>query len=132
VTLSSSTCSLERTGTPHAQEHAPGASNPRASEQLGAWVRCKTERGDRGDRDDVLTSGGDGREWPDFGEDGRGRPWWPARSLCIRRRCWTGRQGAMQAEAAGVRVWDSRPQLYRARRSRPGLARMPKAAASVS
>jgi hypothetical protein len=38
----------------------------------------------------------------------------------------------MQAEAAGVRVRGSRPQLDRARRSLPGLARKPKAAAAVS
>jgi hypothetical protein len=28
----------------------------------------KTERGDRGDRRDVLTNGGDKQRWPDFGE----------------------------------------------------------------
>jgi hypothetical protein len=38
----------------------------------------------------------------------------------------------MQAEAAGVRVQGSRPQLYRVRRSRPGLARKPKVAAAAS
>jgi hypothetical protein len=34
-------------------------------------VRLGTERGDRWGRRGVLTSGGEGRGWPDFGE---GRP----------------------------------------------------------
>jgi hypothetical protein len=38
----------ERTGASHERERAPDASNPRSSEQLETWVRCKTERGDRG------------------------------------------------------------------------------------
>jgi hypothetical protein len=41
--------SSSRTGT------GTGASNPRSSEQLEAWVRCKTERGDQEDRKGVLT-----------------------------------------------------------------------------
>jgi hypothetical protein len=32
-----------------------GASNPQGSGRVGARVRCKTERGDRGDRKGVLT-----------------------------------------------------------------------------
>jgi hypothetical protein len=52
-------------------------------------------------------------------------------ALRLRRQRWTGRRGAMQAEAAGVRVRGSRPLLYRVRRSRPGLARKPKAAAAA-
>jgi hypothetical protein len=71
TTLSSSTFSLGRIEAPHAQELAPGASNPRGYGQLGAWMRCKTERGDREDRDDVLTRVGDEWERPDFGEGRR-------------------------------------------------------------
>jgi hypothetical protein len=54
-----------RTGT------RPGASNQQGSVQLAAWMRGKTERGDRGDRRDVLTNGGDRRRWTDFGEERR-------------------------------------------------------------
>jgi hypothetical protein len=43
----------------------PGASNPRASGQLGVWGRCKTERGDREDRDGVLTRSGGRRNRPE-------------------------------------------------------------------
>jgi hypothetical protein len=35
-------------------------------------MKPKTERGDRGDRIDVLTNSGDGRRWPDF--EGQPRP----------------------------------------------------------
>jgi hypothetical protein len=48
----------------------PAALNPRGSMQLGARVRYKTERGDRGDHRDMLTNRGDGRRWSDF-EEGR-------------------------------------------------------------
>jgi hypothetical protein len=44
-----------------------GRSNRRGSGKLGARMRYKTEREDRGDRDSVLTSVGDEREVPDFG-----------------------------------------------------------------
>jgi hypothetical protein len=56
-------------GTDRSSTHrnlTPGASNPRASRQLGVWGRCKTEREDREDRDGVLTSGGGRRHRPDF------------------------------------------------------------------
>jgi hypothetical protein len=56
----------ERTGASTHRNLTPGASNPRASRQLGVWGRCKTERGDREDRDGVLTSGGGRRHRPDF------------------------------------------------------------------
>jgi hypothetical protein len=69
--VSKGALSLGRTEAPHAQELAPSVSNPRGSGQLGAWMRCKTERGDREDRDDVLTRVGDERERPDFGEGRR-------------------------------------------------------------
>jgi hypothetical protein len=45
-----------------------GASNLWGFRQLGPWVRCKTERGDRGDHRDMLTNGGDRWRWPDFEE----------------------------------------------------------------
>jgi hypothetical protein len=37
-------------------------------------VRCKTERGDQEDRDDVLTGSGDEGRWPDFEDDDGRRP----------------------------------------------------------
>jgi hypothetical protein len=43
-----------------------GCSNRRGSGQLGAQIRCKTKREDRGDRDGVLTSVGDEREVAGF------------------------------------------------------------------
>jgi hypothetical protein len=43
-----------------------GRSNRWGSGQLGARMRCKTEREDRGDRDGVLTSVGDKREVAGF------------------------------------------------------------------
>jgi hypothetical protein len=42
----------------------------------------KTERGERWDHGEVLTSVGEEGSDPDFEEDGGGRPWWPARSPC--------------------------------------------------
>jgi hypothetical protein len=56
-----------------------GFFNCQGSGQLGARVKCKMERRDRGDRDGVLTSVENGWERPDFGK-GR-RPavlQWPA------------------------------------------------------
>jgi hypothetical protein len=50
----------------HAQVCAPGASNHQGYKRRGTRMKHKTERGDRGDRIDVLTNGGDGRRWPDF------------------------------------------------------------------
>jgi hypothetical protein len=41
-----------------------GASNPQGSGRVGARVRCKTERGDRGDRKGVLTGVEDGGRRP--------------------------------------------------------------------
>jgi hypothetical protein len=59
------------TNTTHsAQEHAPGASDRWGSRQLGAWVKRKTERGDRGDRREVPTGTGDEGEQTDFGKVG--------------------------------------------------------------
>jgi hypothetical protein len=37
-------------------------------------VRCKTERGDQGDCDDVLTGSGDEGRWTDFEDDDGRRP----------------------------------------------------------
>jgi hypothetical protein len=48
-------------------------------------VRCKTERGDQGDHDDVLTSVGDGRERSDF-EEGRTMEMAACGSVPIHRR----------------------------------------------
>jgi hypothetical protein len=61
------TVHAQRTGT---EELAPDAANPQGSGRVGARVRCKTERGDRGDRKDVLTIDGDGRMWPDLKVNG--------------------------------------------------------------
>jgi hypothetical protein len=47
-----------------------GLSNRQGSRQLGARARRKTDRGERGDLKDVLTTGGDWREAPDL-EEGR-------------------------------------------------------------
>jgi hypothetical protein len=41
--------------------------NRRRSGRLGARVRSRTERGERGDREDVLTKGGDGVRRPESG-----------------------------------------------------------------
>jgi hypothetical protein len=41
-----------------------GASNLQGSGRVGARIRCKTERGDRGDRKGVLTCEGEERERP--------------------------------------------------------------------
>jgi hypothetical protein len=56
-------------------------------------MKHKTQRGDRGDRINVLTNSGDGRRWPDFEEDGSGRPWGPARSPCNSAERWTSGDG---------------------------------------
>jgi hypothetical protein len=76
-------------------------------------MRCKTERGDREDRDDVLTRVGDERERPDFAGQRRRRV--PvtraaaASGLCAgRRRGWE--QLGARARACRARP---RPQLYR-------------------
>jgi hypothetical protein len=60
-----------RTGAHGVQEHALGASNRRGSGQLEAWVKAKTERGDQGDRRELLTGVGDEGERPDFRGDRR-------------------------------------------------------------
>jgi hypothetical protein len=49
-------------------------------------VRSKTKRGDQGDRDDVLTSVGDGRERSNF-EEGRTTEMAACGSVSIHRRC---------------------------------------------
>jgi hypothetical protein len=41
--------------------------NRRRSGRLGARVKSRTERGERGDREDVLTKGGDGGRRPESG-----------------------------------------------------------------
>jgi hypothetical protein len=69
--VSKGALSVGRTEAPHAEKLAPGVSNPRGSGQPGAWMRCKTERADREDHDDVLTRVGDERERSDFGEGRR-------------------------------------------------------------
>jgi hypothetical protein len=48
-------------------------------------LRCKTERGDQGDCDDVLTSTGDGRERSEF-EEGRTTEMAACGSVSIHRR----------------------------------------------
>jgi hypothetical protein len=89
----------------HGLQELLGVSNRRGSRQLGVWGRCKTERGDRGDRDDVLTSVGDGREQPDFRE---GRRWStmvvgtvPLGRRCSGARLATGISGGDAARSRG-------------------------------
>jgi hypothetical protein len=82
--------SFSRTGT------CPGASNPRSSEQLGAWVRCKMERGDQGDRKGVLTCDWDEGRRPEIGGQRRRLASSPARAG---QRCWLPAAGAASAQA---------------------------------
>jgi hypothetical protein len=75
-----------------------GGHGRRHSGRLGAWMRCKTERGDREDRDDVLTRMGDERNRPGTAVNGGG---WPpgggsgraAAGSARRRRSATSRRG---------------------------------------
>jgi hypothetical protein len=52
----------QRTGI---EELATGAANPQGSGRVGARVRCKMERGDRGDCKGVLTRVEDGGRRPE-------------------------------------------------------------------
>jgi hypothetical protein len=88
-------------------------------------MRCKTERGDREDRDDVLTRVGDERERSDFAGQRRRRV--PvtraaaASGLCAGwRRGWE--QLGARARACRARP---RPQLYRAGGGRAPVAWQP-------
>jgi hypothetical protein len=53
-----------------------GASNLQGSGRVGARVRCKTERGDRGDRKGVLTCEGEERERPALAVNAGGSSVW--------------------------------------------------------
>jgi hypothetical protein len=59
-------------GSKRKTEGAPGCFNRQGSRKPGARPRRKTDRGERGDLKDVLTSGGAQWEAPDFGGDGAG------------------------------------------------------------
>jgi hypothetical protein len=64
---------MDRTRTTHRiEELAPDASNPQGSGRVGARVRCKTERGDRGDNKGVLTGVEDGGRRPKSEVNGGG------------------------------------------------------------
>jgi hypothetical protein len=90
-------------------------------------MKPKTERGDRGDRIDVLTNSGDGRRWPDF----EGQP--PA-GLCgsalqqaARAATSARRRRAVAARAArkgvGARAALARPPLLWGMRAAAALPR---------
>jgi hypothetical protein len=70
----------------HGLQELLGVSNLRGSRQLGARPRHKTDRGGRGDLKDVLTTGGDRREWPDF-KEGRRRSTMVVGTVPLGRRC---------------------------------------------
>jgi hypothetical protein len=85
-----------------------GVSNRRGSRQLGARPRRKTDRGERWDLKDVLITGGDRREAPDFEE---GQPavghgdWLGAPRVGVLRR--TSGNGK-QRSTFGSAHWSSR------------------------
>jgi hypothetical protein len=102
ATLSSSSSGqTDRTG--QSKGGGSGGHGRRHSGRLGAWMRCKTERGDREDRDDVLTSGGGRRNRPDFCGQRRRRGWFvssPARQ-CGGAACAAAGGGVTRPRAAG-------------------------------
>jgi hypothetical protein len=94
----------------HGLQELLGISNRRGSRQLGARPRRKTDRGGRGDLKDVLTTGGDRREWPDF-EEGRRRSTLLVGTVPLGRRCSgarlvTGISGGDAARCGGLVGFD--------------------------
>jgi hypothetical protein len=94
-------------------------------------MKHKTERGDRGDRIDVLTKSGDGRRWPDFEVNGGGgvqaarppagsvqggRVWLPAAAR--RGRARRARESPLYRGAGQGEPWARTPR----QRRRPAVA----------